>query len=494
MAEHGRANRAKQEPEGEQKRTRRRDSERIADPVHARDEGNLTIGETPFRPPVEKHRTLLSMARSAEGRAGIVLQLQRTYGNRYVERLLKTMRTQAMLTVNPPDDVYEQEADRVADAVTRTLNARSQRQPLPEEEELIQGKSRIQRQLPEEEEELLQGKSLVQRQPEEEEELQMEATGSSSATVSEELETRINAARGSGQPLSEGVRESMEQAFRADFSGVRVHNDSEAHALNRELSARAFTTGQDIFFREGEYSPGSNSGQKLIAHELTHVVQQTGVKGPQRQEEVEKKLLQPKADSIKEIGASKRRVAKGEAIQRVLTFTSPEWVQLPEKSAVQQAVIQAFERAKVIIERAEVGMGAAAADQIQQARCRQWFGILTQAQRDQVRDNLRAIRSALNRNYLIRVDLIKTPHTDFAYVLLDQPYLVFICNAFIQSYKQAATIDSTAGAIIHELSHLSAGTLDHGYGRAQCMAFANTNVNLAITNADNHEYYCEDFL
>jgi hypothetical protein len=68
----------------------------------------------------------------------------------------------------------------------------------------------------------------------------------------------------------------MERAFEADFSGVKVHTDTEADIMNRQLNARAFTTGQDIFFREGEYSPSSGSGQKLIAHELTHVVQQTG--------------------------------------------------------------------------------------------------------------------------------------------------------------------------------------------------------------------------
>jgi hypothetical protein len=68
----------------------------------------------------------------------------------------------------------------------------------------------------------------------------------------------------------------MESAFGTDFGGVRVHTDSSADSLNQALSARAFTTGQDIFFRQGEYSPGSSSGKELLAHELTHVVQQTG--------------------------------------------------------------------------------------------------------------------------------------------------------------------------------------------------------------------------
>jgi hypothetical protein len=68
----------------------------------------------------------------------------------------------------------------------------------------------------------------------------------------------------------------MEGAFGADFSGVKVHTDSKSHELNQSIQARAFTTGQDIFFRQGEYNPGSRPGQELLAHELTHVVQQNG--------------------------------------------------------------------------------------------------------------------------------------------------------------------------------------------------------------------------
>ncbi len=78
------------------------------------------------------------------------------------------------------------------------------------------------------------------------------------------------------------------ESFGADFSGVRVHTDSEADALNQQLSARAFTTGQDIFFREGEYSPGSDSGRELIAHELTHAVQQTGGEAAQSQTKIKR--------------------------------------------------------------------------------------------------------------------------------------------------------------------------------------------------------------
>jgi hypothetical protein len=85
---------------------------------------------------------------------------------------------------------------------------------------------------------------------------------------------RINRARGRGQALDSAVQKQMGESMGHDFSGVRVHTSAEADELNRQLSARAFATGQDIFFRQGEYNPGSGNGRELVAHELSHVVQQ----------------------------------------------------------------------------------------------------------------------------------------------------------------------------------------------------------------------------
>ena len=89
-----------------------------------------------------------------------------------------------------------------------------------------------------------------------------------------QTQSQLEGARAGGQPLDARVSRSMGQAMRADFSAVRVHSDEGAHRLNRSLSAQAFTTGSDIFFTKGSYAPGSHQGQKLLAHELTHVVQQ----------------------------------------------------------------------------------------------------------------------------------------------------------------------------------------------------------------------------
>ncbi|MDF5714983.1 MAG: DUF4157 domain-containing protein [Rhizonema sp. NSF051] len=159
---------------------------------------------------------------------------------------------QPKLTIGAPGDKYEQEADRVAAQVVNFLNApvtqqksqNLQREAIPEEEKL-------------------QMKPMKQLQ-----------AGVGGVAASPDLESSIQHARSGGQPLADHVRKPMEQAFGADFSGVRVHNDRQSDQLNQSIQARAFTTGQDVFFRSGEYNPGNRGGLELIAHELTHVVQQ----------------------------------------------------------------------------------------------------------------------------------------------------------------------------------------------------------------------------
>ncbi|XGW00935.1 MAG: DUF4157 domain-containing protein (plasmid) [Leptolyngbya sp. BL-A-14] len=96
-------------------------------------------------------------------------------------------------------------------------------------------------------------------------------TDASEATP--EFETALNSASG-GQPLASQFRLQAENLMGADFSGVKIHTDGAADQLNQSIQAKAFTTRQDIFFRQGEYNPSSSEGQKLLAHELTHVVQQ----------------------------------------------------------------------------------------------------------------------------------------------------------------------------------------------------------------------------
>ncbi|MBD2505295.1 eCIS core domain-containing protein [Anabaena azotica] len=174
---------------------------------------------------------------------------------------------QAKLTIGQPGDKYEQQADETATQVVQRIhqppNQPVQRETVTEEEELqTKPVDNIQHQSSEEEE--LQMKPIVQR------------VADGGMAASPDVEAGIQRARGGGQPLADSIREPMEQAFGADFSGVRVHTDSQADQLNQSIQAKAFTTGQDVFFRQGAYQPGSRGGQELLAHELTHVVQQKG--------------------------------------------------------------------------------------------------------------------------------------------------------------------------------------------------------------------------
>jgi hypothetical protein len=90
----------------------------------------------------------------------------------------------------------------------------------------------------------------------------------------DEMASRVNRARSSGQPLDSALHKQMSEGMGHEFSGLREPTSPEADDLNRELNAKAFTAGQDIFFREGAHEPHPSESQELIAHELTHVVQQ----------------------------------------------------------------------------------------------------------------------------------------------------------------------------------------------------------------------------
>ena len=200
-----------------------------------------------------------------------ILSLQRTIGNQAVQRLFKSGVIQAKLKIGQPNDIYEQEANRVAEQVMSMPEPRLQQQPEQEEEkeELIQTKPLAEQITP-----------LVQRQvePEDEEEekvLQAKVNRSQAAEVGPDLKSRIQALRGGGQPLPKSVRAFFEPRFRYDFSKVQIHNNHKAVEAAQARNARAFTIGNSIVFGASQYSPHSTEGKKLLAHELTHVMQQS---------------------------------------------------------------------------------------------------------------------------------------------------------------------------------------------------------------------------
>ena len=176
-----------------------------------------------------------------------VLFLQRSIGNQAVLRLMKSGALRAKLRIGQPGDVYEQEADRVAEQLIR----------MPEQKKSPFSEDEMQRQ-PDMEEEILQSRQVPGFAPE----------------VTPELESQISAIRSGGQPLPESTRAFFEPRFGRDFSSVRVHTDAMAKESTRAVNARAFTVGKDIVFGEFESPSETSEGKRLLAHELTHVVQQ----------------------------------------------------------------------------------------------------------------------------------------------------------------------------------------------------------------------------
>lgn len=179
---------------------------------------------------------------------------------------------QAKLEVGPVDDQYEREADAVADAVIRQF-ARSG--PGAESSsEGGDGTARIARSanpgplvVTDDQRDGRVARTPISRIA------RSAAAGPEGGALDESTESRIRRSAGSGAALDPQTRGKFESAMGADLSSVRVHTNSE---LAPEIGAHAFTHGSDVHFAPGTYDPGSTSGQHLIAHELAHVVQQTG--------------------------------------------------------------------------------------------------------------------------------------------------------------------------------------------------------------------------
>ncbi|HET6993298.1 MAG TPA: DUF4157 domain-containing protein, partial [Bacteroidia bacterium] len=100
--------------------------------------------------------------------------------------------------------------------------------------------------------------------------------GSGSAETTNEFQTQLENDKGHGQKLDDSTRTEMESKMSADFSGVNIHTGSEASNMSESINAKAFTHGQDVFFKDGEFDTSSKQGKELLAHELTHTVQQGG--------------------------------------------------------------------------------------------------------------------------------------------------------------------------------------------------------------------------
>ena len=215
------------------------------------------------------------------GAANPLLGLQRSIGNRAVQRLIQShpkdprslhlMGLQAKLAVGPPGNLYEQEADQVAGRVM------AMPAPIPSKTLQPEGMNEEQEEPPVQSKAL--GASITplgQRQTleNEAESPQMHAAITESCQADAGVGKTIKQKQDGGCCLPDSVRKYMEPRFGVDFSEVRIHQGSESAKLNKALSAQAFTVGHNIFLGAGKAVGNS----RLLAHELTHVVQQTGGK------------------------------------------------------------------------------------------------------------------------------------------------------------------------------------------------------------------------
>ena len=165
---------------------------------------------------------------------------------------LQRFPVQTKLTVGAPDDPYEKEADSVADSIMR----------MPDQ-------NFVQRKCAHCEEE---EKKQVRRKPISQSITGIQAKGEVGVSDGS-LNNKINSSKGSG--IDSNTQSFMQNRFGTDFGSVKIHTDGEAIQMNQQLNAKAFTAGNDVYFNEGQYQPGSDSGRHLLAHELTHVLQQS---------------------------------------------------------------------------------------------------------------------------------------------------------------------------------------------------------------------------
>lgn len=189
---------------------------------------------------------------------------------------------QPKLTMGQPNDKYEQEADSVADAVMRMPDPKIQRQANGEEKEdddekVVQTKPISHKITP-----LVQRQTVDEEKDEDDETVQTMASPNHMPEVTPAVEANINAMKGGGQPLDPATRAYMEPRFGHDFSQVRIHTDAKAAESTQWVNALAYTIGKDVVFGAGQYTPRTMRGKKLLAHELTHVVQQNQSRHLQR--------------------------------------------------------------------------------------------------------------------------------------------------------------------------------------------------------------------
>ncbi|WCT10371.1 eCIS core domain-containing protein [Mucilaginibacter jinjuensis] len=254
---------------------------------------------------------------------------------------------QAKLTVSQPDDPYEKEADHVAESVmsmpepvaASTPKDEPEKVQLKEEEqqeEVVQPKlqspqiTALQRK---KDDATVQPKlsAIIQRSEDSNYEtvsagagcdstvqcrannINIQRSGRAPPQSTGNFESSLSNSNGSGSALPDSTRSFMEGRFNANFGDVRIHTGSTAETLSRDINAQAFTHGNNIYFNSGKYSPHTVSGGQLLAHELTHTIQQGAVKTNSNSTIARKPMIQRAADGAASIPQLNNAIAKAKA-------------------------------------------------------------------------------------------------------------------------------------------------------------------------------------
>lgn len=198
--------------------------------------------------------------------AGSLADHQAAIGNQALQQRLSQSptRVQAKLDVSGPEDAHEREADRVAAMVTAMPDPIGQRQSDTDDVDDLDDETiapRLDRQADADDLEELDEDMITPK-------------AAQTPTVTPDTESAINRSRGGGHPLDTDTRRYFEPRLDRDLSDVKAHTDPSAARLASDMGAQAFTVGRDIYFAEGRYQPGTATGRSLLAHELTHTIQQ----------------------------------------------------------------------------------------------------------------------------------------------------------------------------------------------------------------------------
>jgi Domain of unknown function (DUF4157) len=274
----------------------------------------------------------------ANFRVSAFLQRQCACGNRTMvggqcaECAKKKGALQRKLTIGANNDPLEQEADRIADQV---MAAPTQ--------------------------------STVARAP-----LQIQRFAGKAADEADAAPVSVNRVlAGSGRPLEPVLREDMEQRFGHDFSQVRVHAGYAAEQSVRDVNAHAYTVGHNIVFGAGQFAPTTNAGQRLLAHELTHVVQQQGSTNTARMQASQQSSLRlmrklkaartgDPVPGTPAAGSAACTQSRGEAIEDYLRHLSPGGAPRVDRSSGDVSINGDFCESRGFFGRVARGIGSGA--------------------------------------------------------------------------------------------------------------------------------------